>query len=64
MYKLSISCQEGMNIIDNDILEKKKRKLEMNYMQCLKKYYSNNELMMNKCDVYVKEYEKISKKMG
>ena len=64
MYKLSISCQEGMNIIDNDILEKKKRKLEMNYMQCLKEYYSKNELMANTCDVYVKEYEKISKKMG
>lgn len=62
MYKLSIHCQEGMNIIDNDILEKKKRKLEINYMQCLKEYYAKNELMANTCDVYVKEYEKISKK--
>ena len=64
MYKLSVPSQEVMNIIDYQILEKRKKKLETNYMQCLKEYYSKNDLMANNCDVYVKEYEKISKKLG
>lgn len=46
---------------DAGVLENKKKKLEVKYMQCLKMFYLKNELMNNNCDIYVKEYEKINK---
>jgi|LakMenE01Jun11ns_1017448.scaffolds.fasta_scaffold6122217_1 hypothetical protein len=41
------------------ILENRKKKLEVKYMQCLKEFYLKNDLMNNNCDIYVKEYEKM-----
>jgi hypothetical protein len=38
--------------------EKYKHYLEIKYVECLKKSYIKKELMVNKCDLYVKEYIK------
>jgi hypothetical protein len=59
----SAISEEIMGAASNDeILEKKRKKLEVKYMQCLKEFYVKNDLMNNNCDVYVKEYENMNKK--
>jgi hypothetical protein len=61
MYTCSVPSQEIMDVLDESVLEKRKKKLEVKYMQCLKEFYLKNDLMNNNCDIYVKEYEKIGK---
>jgi hypothetical protein len=59
----SAISEEIMGAASNhEILEKKRKKLEVKYMQCLKEFYVKNDLMNNDCDVYVKEYENMNKK--
>jgi len=61
MYSCFIHSHEAVNISNEDILEKKRKKLEVKYMECLKEFYLKNNLMNNNCDVYIKEYERIHK---